>query len=731
MNKKNARFGLLIIGLITAFFALQIPKVKFNYDFNAFFPKGDPDLAYYEQITAEFGMYDDFLFVALFGADIHDPAFLQQVEDATHTLEAWPEIERVLSPTNYEKFQITPFGINRVPVYKGNGSLLNDSDMKGLLLARDEGSVCLILQHEFFHIKREGDVFHQKLQNYLTDSDFADFLVSGKVQAQDEFVKRLEQDLGFNLAMAMVLVVIALFVLFKTARGIWIPLLTLGITCLWNTGIYGLLGKELDVLMVIVPPILLIVSMSDIVHLANKFNDLVRNGSSVPDALKVTMREVGLATLLTSITTAIGFLSLALLPIIPIRDFGIYTSLGIILAYLIAFSLIPCLLILYNKPLGKQKGASFWQPLLSRLFIWSIRKHKTVWMLAVSLTVLGIWGISSVKLNTSLLIGIEENDAMAQPVHFFDSQYDGYKPFELTASLTPGLDLFEPKVLRALDSVENYLTKQHGVKHISSPLALIKQLNQGLKGGASSARNLPKPADLPQIKRLFYSSKMKSAREEIQSKDGLTWRMNGRSKDLGSAVYLEKNLALNQYFQQWIKDGLQFRQTGTAFLIDKTNELNVNAILSGLLIAIGVIAALILAFTRNVKLTLISIIPNALPLLLIGGIMGLLKIDLNLSTAIIFSVAFGIAVDDSIHFLSRYVLEIKKGRSNLYALKRSMLSTGKSIIITSLVLFAGFAIFLQSGFSAAYHIGFFVSTTLVLAILADLILLPALLCRKG
>ena len=735
MNRKNAVSGLIILALITSFFAWQLPNMKFNYDFTMFFPKGDPDLAYYDEIRSEFGEYDDFLYLALFGNEVFNPAFLDKVDRLSKDLESWPEVDQVLSPTNHARWQVTPLGVNKINLYKKGSTnasrLLQDPKFQGLFFARDSSSVCLVIQHQNFGIKKEGDIFHQKLQAHLAQSAFEKFLVSGKIQAQDEFVQRLEQDLGFNLAMALGLVIVALALLFRSVRGVWIPLLTLVVTCIWNVGLYALTGKELDVLMVIVPPILLIVSMSDIIHLGNKFNDLVRAGNSIYQALRSAVKEVGLATFFTSITTAIGFGSLAVLPIAPIRDFGIYTAIGIIIAYLIAFSLIPCLLALLKKPLGTtSETADLWHKPLSNLFLWSFRNKGLIWSFSLVLLVMSIWGMSRVQINTSLLIGIEPDDPMAQPVQFFDKQFDGYKPFELTLQFSEKTPLFDHNTLQALDSVENYLTEVHGVKHLISPLQVIKGLNQGLRGGAQSAYAVPKAADLGRIKRLFSSSKMQEARAPIASKNGHTWRINGRSKDLGSAAYLKKNESLNQFLNGFEALGMKFRLTGTAFLIDKTNALNVKVILSGLLLAMGVIALMILLFTRDLRLTLLSIVPNALPLAIIGGLMGLLQVDLNLSTAIIFSVAFGIAVDDSIHFLSRFVLETRKGRSSLYAIKRSVLSTGKSIVLTSLILLAGFCIFLQSGFSAAYHIGFFVCTTLVVALIADLVLLPTLLYRK-
>lgn len=737
MSKKTGIYGLVIIGVVTVLLATQLRHLKFNYDFNTFFPAGDPDLTYYERITQEFGMHDDFLYLAVFDKHIYSSTFLERIDKLTRELESWPEVVEVLSPTNYYKWQVTPFGLNRVSLYRPGAGLdsvrlRSDRILNGQFIAHDKASVGLIVRHQFFPVKANADSFYRKYRTHLEAQGFDDFITSGKVQAQDEFVIRLEKDLGFNLTAAMIMVIITLTLLFKTARGVWMPMLALVITTIWNMGLYAIVGKELDVMMVIVPPILLIVSMSDIIHFCNKFNELVRDGMSTSSALSLSFKEVGFATLLTSLTTAVGFLTLIILPIKPIRDFGLYTGIGIMLAYLIAFSLIPCLLAIIRKPVNSSlQIKSIWSRLLPNLFVWVMRHKVQILAGSAVLSLLSLWAALQIQENTSILVGVERDDPLAAPVVFFDEQYDGYKPFELTMELPKGEDLFSTDILLTLDELHTFLETNYGVKHIQSPLTLIKSLNQAIKGGAASAYAIPSTKDLNRVRRLFNSLKLRDVRNTVGSEDGVTWRINGRCRDSGSAIATIKNEALLSNFSPSDNQGINLRLTGTSYLIDKTNSFNVRAILNGLLIAMGVIAFLILVLTRDIRLTIISILPNLIPLLVVGALMGLMKVDLNLSTAIIFSVAFGIAVDDSIHFISRYVLEKRKGRQNIYAIKRTFLSTGKSIILTTIVLFAGFAIFLNSGFSATYYIGFFVCTTLVAALLADLLLLPVLLHRAN
>ena len=698
-----------------------------------FFPDGDPDKDYYQEIYTNFGMYNDFLYIALFDEDVYSTTFLQQMDAITRELEAWPEVTALATPTNLTRLQITPFGVNRTRQINIDKPLPADEVMAndeliGQFFARDGGSAAMILRHQAFTVKEEADQFHQKLKAYLNNQGFAEVVISGKIQAQDEFVKRLEQELGFNLALALALVALVLWLIFKTFKGVWISLLTLFITVIWSMSLFGLFNRPLDVMMVMIPPILLVVGMSDIVHLCNKFNMLMAQGVPFKTSLKTAVREVGLATFLTSLTTAVGFLSLMISPIVPIRDFGLYTGMGIMIAYVLAFTLIPCLLSLTGRPIGKASGkGNTWHKVLSWLFLVSLKQRRLVILAAMIITLVAVKGIDLIRQNTSIIVGMQKGDELVQPVVFFDEQYDGYKPFELTAILSDPNDLYSPEILEKLEELHRYLKEEHFVSHIQSPLVVIKRINQALRGGGSLQYKLPAADDLPRVKRYLNAPRLRSVKDDLISPDGLTLRINGKEKDIGSHLAMSRNRALKEFMEALATEGLQFRLTGTSYLIDKTDTYIVQSILHGLLLAIGVIALIIFILTQRIWLTLISIIPNALPLLVLAAVMGYGHIDLNISTAIIFSVAFGIAVDDSIHFITGYMLELNTGKAPIYAIKRTYLTTGKSIVLTSIVLMSGFAVFLLSGFSATFYMGMFIGLTLILALLADLVLLPNLL----
>jgi predicted RND superfamily exporter protein len=270
---------------------------------------------------------------------------------------------------------------------------------------------------------------------------------------------------------------------------------------------------------------------------------------------------------------------------------------------------------------------------------------------------------------------------------------------------------------------------QFGIQGFVSLNSVVKNLQRANKGGAISEYKLPKNSQEwkkieKQIRKLYKQGKLKMILNENLN----TTRISGKVKDFGGLVfhkkYAENAKLLNPVLE---KNGLDIHYTGMAFLIDRNNETLASSLMWGLVLAFLAVAILMGFIFKSVKMVLVTLIPNILPLMMVGGFMGLVGIDLKVSTSIIFTIAFGIAVDDTIHYVSKLKMELNKGRTMLYALKRSSISTGKAIVLTSLILMSGFFALIFSDFTSTYYIGLLVSITLLFAVLADLYLLPVLL----
>jgi len=733
LNKRKALARLFILTLITVGFTIQIPKLQFNYDFDSFFPKGDDDFAYYQSLSNEFGEFNDFLFVVLKSDDPTSRYALKTAKSTIESLESWPEVIGTKSIFDEHKIQITPFGINKVSLVSPDKRLsqesLNESKTKGKFFGIDGRSTMFLLRHKAFDNNMQSDAFLVELRKYLTSMYQDDYIVSGKVQMQYDFTKKLERELSLLLLLAFSFVIVVLLLIFKSLKGILIPLLTILLSATWIMGFISITGKSIDVLVVIIPSILLIVALSDVIHFVHKYDHFIRGRLSKVESLKSTIIFIGKATCLTSITTAIGFLSLYVIPISPIKDFGLYTAIGVVFAFLITFLLLPSILYFFPRPVEKERSQLIsWKRVFDQCFISVMRQRKhVVWGLSF-LCIALILGAGQLTFNTSIIVGFQKDEPELREVMYFDDNYDGYRPLEIGLELRGNQDIFDTGVIEAIAAIEEYLRNSHDTKHIESPLNIIRALNAGLYGAVSSRYTLPLPKDLKRLKRYYNSSKLKEAVRAFQSDSGKTIRIIGRSKDIGSAVSRVLNESLREFLSKEINNpSLYARLTGTSYLIDKTDNYISKSLVKGLSIATLSVSLFLFAFFGSWRIVLYSLIPNILPILILFGLMGYLGIHLNISTAIIFTVAFGVAVDDSIHLLARYYMERSRFRSTLWALKNSIASTGKSILITSLVLCAGFALFLSSGLSSPYYLGFFIVITAVVALILDLTLLPILI----
>lgn len=733
MNRRKSLAILTVLTLLTIAFASQLPKLKFNYSFESFFPKGDTELQYYEQFNKNFGQFNDFLFIALKNDDPLSADFLEKIQAFKDSAAQDPAVQSITSAFDLKGIQINPFGVNAYPIVRPSQELdfesLEESGLMGNFFGRDRESVLLILRHQMFAKKQDGDAFYLQLLEQLDAFELKDHVVSGKIQMQYDFTQQLEQELSLLLITAFSVVILLLLFLFRSLKGILLPILILVLTLIWTMGFMAWTGKEIDVMVVMIPPILLIVALSDVIHFANKF-DLQVQQEEKTMALANSIKIIGRATLLTSVTTGIGFLGLLFLPIQPIQEFGLFTALGVLFAFLITFSVLPSYLYFFPNPLERQRKHHLpWDNFLTRFYAFIDEKRKAIiWSLGL-ISIAILFGISQVRVSTGIIVGLQKEEPALQKVAYFDKNFDGYKPFELGIELGDAEALFDYEILQKIDSLEQYLKREYGVAHLQSPFSLIKKINSGLKGGSSKYERLPNREDVRRIERFYKSPRLVDQRNQVQSENGKLLRIIGRTEDLGSAHYRSLNQDLAQYLNGLNGPSFNARLTGASYLIDKTDEYVVNAILKGIGLGILSVSVFMFLFFRNLNIALFTLIPNLVPIALLFGIMGWLRVDLNISTAVIFTVAFGIAVDDSIHLLARYFLE-KRTVSRAEAIKNAFTQTGKSILITSLIISLGFSVFLISGFSAAYFLGLFIVLAALIAVVFDLSLLPILLKRR-
>ncbi|MBC5991740.1 efflux RND transporter permease subunit [Pontibacter cellulosilyticus] len=742
MNYKNLSYlVLLVVALLTVASIFFASRLRFDYNFDNFFPKGDPDLAYYFDYRDKFGNDNDYLLIGIDNnKSLFDQQFLTKVDSLTSFLQRQPNVESVLSPTTVKSPVIEAFGYFEIPYlhvaeperYEQDSVVIYSSkELVGTLFSEDATSVSLFVQTSDDLGKQESDTLIAALNQKLEQLNLPNYHVAGKALAQSVFVEKMKIELAIFMSASIVLVILFLWITFRTAWGVLVPLLVVLLSVIWALGVMGLFNKPIDIMTVLLPTIMFVVGMSDVIHILSRYMTEISHGAEKMQALKVTLREVGLATLLTSVTTAVGFLTLLTTAIVPIRNFGLFTAISIGLAFILAFSVLPAILLLIKKPnpIKARKVNLSWPVLLRRMLTFVFRKPTVILSVSALVTVVSLVGISQIKVDTTLLEDLGDEDPIILDFKYFEEKFSGVRPFELHLKAAPGHTLYDYEVLKEIEEIENYLYSTYGLNFITSPATVVKTINRAQNGGLNQYYTLPESKQQMQsIKRRLQAFKNRSELRSVVTADALEGRLSGKMTDIGSAKATVLNDSLRSFIAANINPSyLQTRLTGSALLLDKNNEYVTLNMMQGLLIAFGVIAVIVGIIFRSLRMVLISLVPNIIPLLMIGGIMGFMGINMTVSVSIVFTIAFGIAVDDTIHFLSKLKLELAAGRSLPYAIKRTFISAGKAIIITSCILMGGFMTLILSTFDATYYVGFFVGLTLLFAVVADLYLLPVLI----
>jgi predicted RND superfamily exporter protein len=393
---------------------------------------------------------------------------------------------------------------------------------------------------------------------------------------------------------------------------------------------------------------------------------------------------------------------------------------------------MPLVLYLLPKPKIAQQPieSDFWRKQLHKLLLWILRNGRSIAVGTVILLALSFYGITKIQVNNYLIEGLTRKDELRTDFEYFEKNYSGVRPFEILITPKDSThSLWSPVELRAIDKLEGYLEKDFGVGFMFSPATLVKGVNRVQHGNDNKFYVIP-ANDSDVVAAVDQIKDYKKAKGEVRkliTKNGSQARLTGKMPDVGSKEFRARSEALYAFVS---KDpalqAINVRITGAALMFDKNNQYLVDNTIQGLFLSILVVAIISAIVHRNWRMTLIAIIPNLIPIIIIGGLMGYLGIDMKSATSIIFSIAFGIATDDTIHFLARLRLEMKEGRSVLYCVKRSFLSTGKAVIVTSLILCGGFFSLISSGFESTFYFGLLVSITLFVAVLTDLLLFPLL-----
>lgn len=730
---------LALYGVATAASLFLLTRLTFSFDFEQFFPKGDPDWEFFKTYIQDFESDDNFLLVALERKEgVFDQRFLQQVQDFTLRAKELPNVTTALSLTTVRYPLRTPFGVTAVPAIHVDDTtyyatdrarVLQDKRFVHNLISEDATALTVVLKTVNQSTYEQSVALMEALDSLIAQYSFEGVYRLGRAYFHRDMVAMQKREIAVSTTIAVLLASLILFFIFRRWRTVLLAMTGIGLALLFFLAVLSLLGRELNALAALYPVLMCIVGVADTIHLTTKYLDELEKGRPPAQAIRITVREIGLATFITCVTTAIGFLSLLTNRTEPIQAFGVNAALGVVLAFVVIYGWLWIWLprLQREQLIQHTPEWAFWERLMRHIYHFTrTHQRRIAWafVAALGISLVGIWQINTdYRIRQNLPRGAQ----ITRDFLFFEEKFAGFRPVEIAVFPQQGLAADEPAVLREMDKVEQRLEQYPPIRAHSSINDLYRSLNAMHYGNRAEAYRLPDDDETLLQYQHLAERLPNPAAEVLLSKNRDKARIAARIQDIGR----DSIAAIQDDLERWIAQNTnpevaRFRITGTGVVVDKNSAYIRDNMLEGLIPSVLTVALLMAFLFRDARLVLIFTIPNVLPLFFAGALLGFLDIPLEAGVATVFSIVFGIATDDTVHFLSTFRLCRSRGLSVERSLETTLLETGKAMTLGSIILFFSFLVMLFSVHPPSVIVGVIISITLVGALLCDLYLSPVL-----
>ncbi|WNJ16230.1 MMPL family transporter [Pontibacter sp. G13] len=544
----------------------------------------------------------------------------------------------------------------------------------------------------------------------------------------------VKKELYVFLALALIVMAITLLAFFRSLYNVVFPILVVGIAIIFSMGLIGLMGYKMTLITGIIPALIAVISIPNCVYLITKYHIEYRRTNNMLKSLILVIEKIGIVTVMTNATTAIGLGVMAFTDIIPLREFGIVAGMSVVASFFISLLLIPIVFSFLPPPSETQtkhldrKGLNF----VIRMLDNTVQHRRWMVFTATGLiAAVSLYGLTLIKPVAFVMDDVPQDSRELQDLKYIENKFNGALPFEIMIDTRRKNGILRRKTLQRIEEMQDSLAKYEDLSRSMSVADFAKFSRQAYFGGGKDQYLLPTRNEFNFISQYVQNSSVLgslSSTKTLWDSTRQITRISASVRDIGS-LEMEALIDSIQKDVDAVFDPEKYDTavTGTTQVFIKSNDALIENLLKSLLIAFCVIAVIMGLLFQSIRMVLISLIPNVLPLLMVAGIMGFFGIALKPSTALVFGVAFGIAVDDSIHYLARYRLARKLGDSIKGAVFNSFQDTGVSMMYTSIILFFGFVCFTASDFGGIKALGLLTSLTLGIAMFSNLLFLPALL----
>lgn len=744
---------MVVLGLITIFMGYKSKDILWSYDMVNIVPENDPDQAYFKEFKEIFGEDGNIMAIGIKDSTVYQAANFQKLRYLTDELSRIDGVKAVLGLPNLQMLQknTAKRRFELVPVFPEipeDQSLLDSligvaNDLKfysGQLVNSENGATLILVTVDreklnsedrftmIDDIVRSGDQF-EEITGIKTH-------YAGLPYVRAVNTLKIKQELNKFLIFSVIVTGLILFFFFRSVKAVFFPLVIIGVIVVWVMGSLALLQYKITLLTGLIPSIIVVIGIPNSVYMLNKYHHEYSIHGDQMKALSKIIQNIGVVTFITNFTTAVGFFVLVFTGIPILKEFGIVAGLNIMCTFVVSTIMIPSVFSLFKPPTQRHLKHLEFKALDVVLKVLDniVHQHrKLVFVLTAILVIASFYGLLQIRANSYMVDDLPEDSPLKHELEFFEQNFSGVMPLEVIVDTGKKKGVQRLSNLRKINEFEMFLDSMEFISQPVSVVSFIKAAKQAFYNQNPAYYSLPNNRESSFIlSYLKEESDNAGIAKSFVDSTGQLIRISLKMPDIGS---IKMDSLVNEIISPKIDKifgdtDMDVRITGTVPLFIKGNKFLIDNLITSMIFAFIIIAIIMAVLFRNVRMIIISLIPNIIPLLVTAGIMGYFGIPLKPSTALIFSIAFGISVDDSIHFLAKYRQELIAHNYFVpIAVSKSIRETGSSMIYTSIILFFGFVIFTASEFGGTIALGKLTSITLLLAMLTNLVVLPALLMQ--
>lgn len=759
---SNRKIWLIAIFGVTVFMGYMASRLELSYELAKILPQSDPHFQRYEEFKARYGEDGNVMIVAIETDKIYDLPLFNEWYKLSKAVKDIDGIKNVASianlfeikrndslrkfdfpaivpqqPTTQAEVDSIKAKIEKYPFYKG---FIYSNDGKAHLMA-------ITFEQAELNSKRRISIVNEieKIANDFGQRNNIEMHYSGMPFIRTNFMSKVRDELVMFMLLAFGITTVILYLFFRSVRVVFFAVLVVLIAVIWSVGILQIFGYKITILTGMIPPLIMVIGIPNTIFLINKYQEEYLKNKNQLSSLGVTIEKIGKTTFIANLTTFIGFIVFYFTGSPLLLEFGLVAALCVMATWAISLILIP-IIFSYN-PAPKEKHVQHLENKnISKFleyvnFIVHNRRTRIYWFIS-ALVVVSVYGITRITAVGYVVDDLPESDPIFADLKFIEKHFQGIVPFEVDIDTKRENGALSPEVLTKIKALQREFSKYPEFTKPISVVEAIKFVYQGYRGGDAKYYSLPGALELQKLaeysggavasgKQGMFASFMDSTRRHtrvsFQTADAGTIRMRELIDTLQAKI--DTLFAYDRTTNEWLPEeaSIDAKLTGNGVVFTKGNDYLLGNLRESTLLAIFLVSLVMATQFLNFRTILISTIPSIIPLIITAGVMGYFGIPLKPSTTLIFSIAFGIASDGTIYFLTKYKDELKAGKSIGEAVTETIRYTGISMFYTAFILFFGFGIFVASGFKGTVFLGLLVSLTLLIGMISNLILLPSFL----